>query len=234
MLCVMLIGNWYCVEGSGSWWNGTENGLSNNGDNGPPRNRFWLTIGNHVGDDDEETPNLFLSSLTNFSTFFSFDQLQNVIRFDEYRVGKVSKLNIRKLKSCVQSISNGGTRTLSKSKRWLLNCMDKDTDKYKDKDKSASYRTTFWTCFWSSSEVLESRWPQKTSHLPKSLIAVHKDQMSLASYEEKTKTDLEKYHFCSIENICTQCFNFDHWNLVAWIYFPDDKPSSSLAVHIYI
>ena len=35
------------------------------------------------------------------------------------------------------SISNGGTRTLSKSKRWLQNCMDKDTDKYKDKDKSA-------------------------------------------------------------------------------------------------
>ena len=138
----------------------------------------------------------------------------------------------------VQSISNGGMRTLSKSKRWLLNCMDKDTDKYKDKDKSALLAhhigPLFGLVFWSSSEVLESRWPQKTSHLPKSLIAVHKDQMSLASYEEKTKTDLEKYHFCSIENICTQCFNFDHRNLVAWIYFPDDKPSSSSAVRINI
>ena len=71
--------------------------MSNNGDNGPPRNRFWLTIGNHVGDDSDETPNLFLSFLTNFSTFFSYDQLKNVIRFDEYRVGKVSKLNIRNL-----------------------------------------------------------------------------------------------------------------------------------------
>ena len=83
--------------------------------------------------------------------------------------------------------------------------MDKDTDKYKDKDKSALLAhhigPLFGLVFWSSSEVLESRWSQKTSHLPKSLIAVHKDQMSLASYEEKTKTDLEKYHFCSIENI---------------------------------
>ena len=84
-----------------------------------------------------------------------------MIRFDEYRVGKVSKLNIRKLKSCVQSISNGGTRTLSKSKRWLLNCMDKDTDKYKDKDKSALIAhhigPIFGLVFSSSSTALESR-----------------------------------------------------------------------------
>ena len=149
----MLIGNWYCVEGSGSWWNGTENGLSNNGDNGPPRNRFWLTIGNHVGDDDEETPNLFLSSLTNLSTFFSYDQLQNVIRFDEYRVGKVSKLNICKLKSCVQSISNGGTRTLSKSKRWLLLHGQRHRQIQRQRQEftasaSYSYRTNIWTCFF--------------------------------------------------------------------------------------
>ena len=82
ILCVMLIGNWYCVEGSGSWWNGTENGLSNNGDNGPPRNRFWLTIGNHVGDDGDETPNLFLSFLENF---FNFLHLWPVAKCDKIR-----------------------------------------------------------------------------------------------------------------------------------------------------
>ena len=92
-----------------------------------------------------------------------------MIRSNECRVGKVSKCQTKDTqtqKLCafgVQSISNGGTRTLSKSKRWLLNCMDKDTDKYKDKDKSSllahhiAIGPIFGLVFSSSSTALESR-----------------------------------------------------------------------------
>ena len=61
----------------------------------------------------------------------------------------------------MQSISNGGTRTRSNSKKWLLNFIDKDKDKNKGKDQSAliAHRIgpVFGLVVSSSSEVLESR-----------------------------------------------------------------------------
>ena len=61
----------------------------------------------------------------------------------------------------MQSISNGGTRTYSNSKKWLLNFIDKDKDKNKGKDQSALIAHRIGPIFGlvvsSSSEVLESR-----------------------------------------------------------------------------
>ena len=63
----------------------------------------------------------------------------------------------------MQSISNGGTRTHSNRKKWLLNFIDKDKDKDKTKGKDQSALIAhrigpiFGLVVSSSSEVLESR-----------------------------------------------------------------------------
>ena len=136
------------------------------------------------------------------------------IRWVQSREGVKQKL--RKLKSCVRLLCNlyemvvRGHFQKVKSGCWIAWTKTNTKTKTKTKAKTIAHHRgpIFGFVFSSSSEVLESRWPEKASHLPKSLIAVHKDQMSLATEKKKQKPTLTNTTFAFLSGISRVSQNY--------------------------